>query len=162
MNSVQDGDVKISAADKNVNDIEKNIAKNIKGLRVSAGLKQSELGDKIAYSDKTVSKWENGSSVPDITALCSLAKVFHITVDDLVKPNAQAKFATIKDSEKKENHANEIAMVSLSVLTVYMVAVFVFVALLVLRNENFWQVFVWGLCPSALLLHRYNRNNDNV
>ncbi len=142
--------------------IEKNIADNIKALRLQAGLKQSELGDKIAYSDKTISKWENGSSVPDISALCSIAEVFHLTVDDLVKPDASAKFVTVTDQEVKENHANEIAMVCLSVITVYMIVVFVYVALRILRNYSFWQLYVWGICPSALLVYRYNRANENV
>lgn len=43
--------------------IEHNIAVNIKELRTNASLTQSELGDKISYSDKTVSKWENGVSL---------------------------------------------------------------------------------------------------
>ena len=68
--------------------IERNIAKNIKELGVASGLKQSELGDKISYSDKTISKWENGSSIPDITALDAIAKLFSLTVDDLINENA--------------------------------------------------------------------------
>lgn len=143
-------------------DIEKNIAKNIKALRIKAGLKQSDIGEKVSYSDKTVSKWENGSSVPDISTLCALAEIFHLTVDDLVKPDAVSKYTAITDSQTKETHANEIAMLCLSILTVYMIVVFVFVAILVLRNYDFWQLFVWGVCPSALLVYRYNRNNDNV
>ena len=41
-------------------DIEKNLAKNIAELRKAKNLKQSDLGDQIGYSDKTISKWENG------------------------------------------------------------------------------------------------------
>lgn len=162
MNNIVTKDIDIAPVDIGGGNIEKNIADNIKALRLQAGLKQSELGDKIAYSDKTISKWENGSSVPDISALCSIADVFHLTVDDLVKPDASAKFVTLTDNEVKENRANEIAMVCLSVLTVYMIVVFVYVALRLLRDYSFWQLFVWGVCPSALLVYRYNRNNDNV
>lgn len=74
-----------------MNQIETNISKNIKELRVASGMKQSELGDKIAYSDKTISKWENGSSVPDIVALGAVADLFGITVDDLIRENAADK-----------------------------------------------------------------------
>lgn len=142
--------------------IEKNIADNIKALRLQSGLKQSELGELVAYSDKTVSKWENGSSVPDITALCALAEVFHVTVDDLTKENASDKFISLTSKEAKENRSNEIAMVCLSVLTVYMIAVFVYVALRILRNINFWQIFIWAICPSSIIVYRFNRYNTAI
>ena len=70
------------------NEIEKNIAVNIKELRLRRGMKQSELGETISYSDKTISKWENGTSVPDVTALVALAEAFGVSVSDMVKPDA--------------------------------------------------------------------------
>ena len=63
-------------------------AVNIKELRLRRGVKQSELGEKISYSDKTISKWENGASVPDVTALVALAEAFGVSVSDMVKPDA--------------------------------------------------------------------------
>ena len=144
------------------NSIEKNIADNIKSLRQQAGLKQSELGAKIAYSDKTVSKWENGSSVPDITALCAIAEVFGLTVDDLVRPDAAAKLVTLSKQEVKENRANEIAMVCLSVVSIFMGATFVYFALWLIKSISVWQIFVWAVCPSTLIVYRYNRVTDNV
>lgn len=144
------------------NNIEKNVADNIKALRLQAGLKQSELGEKIAYSDKTVSKWENGLSVPDITALCALADVFGLTVDDLTKENAVENLARISGDEARANRANEIAMICLSVMSVVLVACFVYTALWLFQNVNFWQVFVWMVCPSALIVYRFNRVNHNV
>lgn len=144
------------------NNIEKNIADNIKALRQQAGLKQSELGEKIAYSDKTVSKWENGLSVPDITALCAIADVFGVSVDDLTKQNAVDSLAKLSGDEVRANRANEIAMVCLSVLSVVLVACFIYAALWVFNNVNYWQVFVWMICPSALVVYRFNRVNYNV
>lgn len=144
------------------NNIEQNIAINIKTLRQQIGLKQSELGEKIAYSDKTVSKWENGSSVPDINALSALADVFGLTVDDLIRPNASDKLNIKSKQEDRENRSNEIAMVCLSVLSVYMVAMFVYFALWLIKGISIWQIFVWAVCPSALIVYRFNRINNNV
>ena len=144
------------------NNIEQNIATNIKTLRQQFGLKQSELGEKIAYSDKTVSKWENGTSVPDISALYALAEVFGLKVDDLIKPDAAEKSVMLTKQEVKENHANEIAMLCLSVLSVWMVATFVYFAVWLIRGISIWQLFVWAICPSALILYRFNRINSNV
>lgn len=142
--------------------IEHNIAVNIKELRTNASLTQSELGDKISYSDKTVSKWENGTSVPDINALCALAEVFGITLDDIVKENAAMKQQSLSVGEQKSEKANDIAMLCLSVVSVYMVATFAYVGLLMIKDYNIWQIFVWAIAPSALIVYRFNKLNFNA
>ena len=49
------------------------IAKNICSLRTGAGLTQLQLAEILNYSDKAVSKWERGESVPDIFMLKRIA-----------------------------------------------------------------------------------------
>ena len=49
------------------------IAKNITALRLAKGITQIELAQMLNYSDKAVSKWERGESIPDVTVLCSRA-----------------------------------------------------------------------------------------
>ena len=44
-------------------DVKKVIAQNITELRLLGGMTQAELGEKLNYSDKTVSKWERGDSL---------------------------------------------------------------------------------------------------
>ncbi len=143
-------------------DIEKNIAQNIKELRQLSGLKQAELGEKISYSDKTISKWENGTSVPDITALMLLAETFGVTVDDLARPNACEKVQKQSQQAVKEETANDIAMLCLSVVTVFLIAVIIYVGLLITDRGTFWQVFVWAVPPSVLLAFRFNRSHFNL
>lgn len=53
-------------------------------LRKEQNLTQKELADKLFVSDKTVSKWERGASLPNITLLIPIAKLFDITVDELL------------------------------------------------------------------------------
>ena len=50
------------------NKIEENIAKNLIELRKEHNLTQAEMAQKIGYSDKTISRWENQSSMPDIVS----------------------------------------------------------------------------------------------
>ena len=57
---------------------------NIAMFRKQAGLTQAELAEKINYSDKAVSKWERGESIPDITTLVALADEFGISLDALL------------------------------------------------------------------------------
>ena len=47
-------------------------------------LTQIELAEKINYSDKAVSKWERGESIPDVSVLLELSKLFGVSIDFLV------------------------------------------------------------------------------
>ena len=60
-------------------------ASNIIRLRTQAGMTQVELGAKLNYSDKTVSKWERGEAIPDAYVLTRLADLFGVSVDYLLE-----------------------------------------------------------------------------
>ena len=60
----------------------------IKELREKNQLTQAELADKLCVSDKTVSKWETAKGYPDISMLEPLAKVFEVSVSELLSGNA--------------------------------------------------------------------------
>ena len=59
------------------------IGKNIKELRISAGLTQRALAYKLRVSVQAVSKWEQERSLPDITLLPDIAKLFSVSIDQL-------------------------------------------------------------------------------
>ena len=56
----------------------------IKELREKDKMTQFQLAEKLGVSDKTVSKWETGKGYPDITLLEPIAKVFRISVTELI------------------------------------------------------------------------------
>ena len=64
-------------------------ASNLIKLRTGAGLTQAELGEKLHYSDKSVSKWERGESVPDAYVLKCMAELFGVSVDYLISSHDQ-------------------------------------------------------------------------
>lgn len=59
-------------------------ASNLIKYRAAAGLTQAELGERIHYSDKSVSKWERAEAIPDAYVLTLMAKEFGVTVNDLL------------------------------------------------------------------------------
>ena len=59
----------------------------IKRLRENKGLTQDELAQKIFVSNKTISKWENGHGLPDISLMEPLAKALDISVIELFSGN---------------------------------------------------------------------------
>ena len=64
--------------------LRKSIGKNIALYRKSHKDTQAVLGQKLNYSDKAVSKWERGESVPDIYVLSRIADLYGITVGILI------------------------------------------------------------------------------
>lgn len=62
----------------------KEIHLQIARLRKSRGMTQQELGEKLNVSYQTVSKWENGVTLPDITMLPKLSSLFGVSVDGLL------------------------------------------------------------------------------
>ena len=64
-------------------DYAKNFSGNLRRLRKSEHLTQKELADLLQYSEKTISKWECGSCIPDIEVLFEISKVFKIKIENL-------------------------------------------------------------------------------
>ena len=60
-------------------------ADNLIYLRKKSNITQLELAEKLNYSDKAVSKWERGESIPDASVLIAIAEIFGVTVDYLIK-----------------------------------------------------------------------------
>jgi len=54
-------------------------------LRKEQGLTQKELAEKLFVSDKAVSKWETGGSIPDVALLMPLSKLLGVTVPELLE-----------------------------------------------------------------------------
>ena len=59
------------------------VGKNIAYFRKNKGYTQEELGQKIGVTNQAVSKWESGTSMPDIMLLPQIANALDVTVDDL-------------------------------------------------------------------------------
>jgi transcriptional regulator with XRE-family HTH domain len=64
--------------------LKQHIANNLIYYRKLKNMTQSELAERINYSDKSVSKWERAAGVPDIFVLKLLADLYGISVDDLL------------------------------------------------------------------------------
>lgn len=65
------------------------IGKKIKDLRKSQDITQEKLADYLNISYQAVSKWENGTALPDITLVPSIANFFGISTDELFGINQQ-------------------------------------------------------------------------
>lgn len=89
------------------------IGKFILELRKQKGMTQKELAEKIGVSDKTISKWECGNSIPDITYLESLCNSLDISVNELLSGQRLTDESYSEKAEEnimalmKENESNK-------------------------------------------------------
>lgn len=68
-------------------------------LRKEKGFSQKELAEKLMVSDKAVSKWETGHSLPDITLLIPLAEILDVTVTELLECRRIENAARLKPED---------------------------------------------------------------
>lgn len=85
----------------------KKIGAFIATLRKEKGMTQSALAEKLNISNRTISKWENGDGMPDISILLDLAGNLGVTVDELLR-GEKSVTAEIKvtEIESKDNTKN--------------------------------------------------------
>ncbi len=61
-----------------------NFANKLKRMRKKAGFSQEKLADKLAVSRQAVTKWETENGIPDIENIISIAKLFNVSLDELL------------------------------------------------------------------------------
>ncbi len=119
------------------------IAENMAKYRKAANLTQLELAEKLNYSDKSVSKWEQGNGMPDIFVLYSLANLYGVTVNDFMQKHED----TPPMPNKNKQFFNRLMILLMSVGLTWLVAVaaFVFVKILAIDFAFSWLAFIYAL-----------------
>lgn len=122
------------------------VAENLSAMRKEHHLTQLQLAELLHYSDKAVSKWERGESLPDLIVLKQIADLYHVTLDDLVsspeeraarnipqetelteEPDAPPQTFLIRD--EKIHNRNRRVITTLASLLVWFIATLAFVIL---------------------------------
>ena len=73
------------------------IAEKLVELRTSKGATQEDVAQSLSISNKTVSKWENGASTPDLPMVVELAKYYGVTTDTLLGLSENKKQSTTEE-----------------------------------------------------------------
>ncbi|MBQ7968738.1 MAG: helix-turn-helix transcriptional regulator [Clostridia bacterium] len=74
-----------------------NIAEKLVELRTSKGVTQEDVAESLSVSNKTISKWENGASTPDLPMVVELAKYYGVTTDTLLGLSEDKKQSTTEE-----------------------------------------------------------------
>lgn len=133
-------------------DLKENFAVNLIKYRKDAKLTQAELAEKLNYSDKAVSKWERGESVPDIYTLKNIADFFGTTLDLLI---AEPKEGMPAFKAEKKNVSKKRLLISLcSVGIAWLVAIcgYAFIEIIIPSFTETWLLFIYALPVSFIIL----------
>lgn len=109
------------------------IGKYIAGKRKALGMTQKQLAEKLNMSDKSVSKWERGICLPDVSVYMELCEILGISIneflagEDIDAENVEKKsedniIQVTKDSKKKQKNLKSI----LAVVTTFAVIMVLF------------------------------------
>lgn len=130
-----------------------NIAKNLIELRKMNKLTQAELAEKLNYSDKAISKWEHGESLPDVEILCQIAEMYNVSLDYLISDDHEEKTNEYKISVERTNN-NKLIITWVSVFSAILLACLSYVFTLNLTHKSIWMIFIWmvPLCFLVLLV----------
>ena len=141
-----------------MDDLKTIVGKNLASLRKSKKLTQVELAEKFEYSDKAVSKWEQGSTMPDLETLKQLCDYYGVSLDYLTNPE-NIKNPHADKSKERSILLNRIAISFLVDSIVWMVATIIFIYPLLFQGKKdaYWVVFVWAVPVTSLLLLFFNR-----
>lgn len=125
-------------------------ASNLINLRTHAGLTQAELGAKLSYSDKNISKWERGEAIPDAYVLTQLAELYGVSVDYILSSHDAWEAPDEAEAEEQPRYSAEV-IIAIAILSIMTAALTAFVILWLLGNIE-WRVFLIGISLSLLTL----------
>ena len=133
------------------------IAANISDLRRAHNMTQLDLAEKLNYTDKAISKWERGESLPDVLVLKNIADLFEVTVDYLLETDHPAPVAEqekVREAAQKQQSIRTRGFVTgMSILLVWLVATVLFM-IANMANPNtiaHGLIFVYAV-PASMIL----------
>ena len=135
-------------------DIRITLADNLTKLRKKHKLTQVELAHQLGFSDKAISKWEQGDTIPDIETIKKIADLYGVTIDSLLE---EVPIETESETkERKRIMTNKIIITLLAVTVVWTSSIVWFTIIKILNNYYFWQAFIWALPFSSIIILIFN------
>ncbi len=129
------------------------IAGNISTLRRRQNMTQLDLAEKLNYTDKAISKWERGESIPDITVLKAIADLFGVSVDYLLTSVHESALETPEPPVSNRSLRTCGFVTGMSILLVWLVATVIFTILHSIPADirALWMIFAYAV-PASLIL----------
>lgn len=162
------------------------IGKYIAAKRKALGLTQKQLAEKLNMSDKSVSKWERGICLPDVTVYLELCKILGISIneflagEDIIEENIEQKseeniLKITKDNKTKQKYLKKIIRLLIVMLVVFIFITSIFIYQKLTQPQNYIEPYLekstemqtanmLSSHPGNILLFHYNskKNYDSL
>ena len=118
------------------------IGNKINQLRKLSGMTQEQLAEKLNVSRQTISKWESDSTSPDLESIVKISRIFHVSLDDLLKEgeageaNKTDEQITIEHLMKINLHNRKMTLLLISGLIFIMVSILNFAYVIALQSTT--------------------------
>lgn len=118
------------------------IGNKINQLRKLSGMTQEQLAEKLNVSRQTISKWESDSTSPDLESIVKISRIFHVSLDDLLKEgeagvaNKIDEQITLEDLMKINLHNRKMTLLLISGLIFIMVSILNFAYVIALQSTT--------------------------
>jgi len=128
------------------------ISENLIILRKQKNYTQSALAEMLNYSDKAISRWETGESLPDYETLERICDIYDVDFSYLFTKHSSLELneQIVRKKEKK----NIIFISAITTIWTMIAVIFLFYA--VVLNRYWWQLFVFGVPLSFAVVVLYN------
>ena len=131
---------------------QQNVVSFLKTLRREKNLTQEQLAEQLHVSGRTVSRWETGSNMPDISLLVALAEFYEVSIPEIIDGerksetmNEEAKETALKLSDYAETVNRKLKTRLLWMTLAALVGMVVFAALDILGLHTPFYDFVAGV-----------------
>lgn len=134
------------------------IAGNISKLRREAGMTQLELAEVLNYSDKAISKWERGESIPDVGTLKMLADHFSVSVDYLLRPDHPVEMDIKREYTRRQKRNHRLITV-MACVSVWLIAAIIYTSVDVAlpeERQRLWLAFAYSIPLTLVVLLVFN------
>ena len=152
------------------------VAANLSAMRKEQGLTQMQLAEQLHYSDKAVSKWERGESLPDLAVMKQLADFYGVTIDDFMltpEQRAEKQAAALPEHDlsetlppeeadgepnRKRRNMNRLIIAGMAAMLVWLIATMIFVILdaVVPELEYASFLFIYAAPVTAIVVLVFN------
>jgi transcriptional regulator with XRE-family HTH domain/predicted RNA-binding Zn-ribbon protein involved in translation (DUF1610 family) len=137
------------------------IGRFIASSRKEAGMTQAMLAEKLGITDRAVSKWENGRSMPDVSLMLPLCGLLGINVNELLsgehlemdnyKEKAEENLLQLKKNEEKSNRRLAVMTFLIEIPGIAVFLVLLLSAVLAVKDRN-WQIVMLVTAGAMLLI----------
>ncbi|MDO4365064.1 MAG: helix-turn-helix transcriptional regulator [Clostridia bacterium] len=142
---------------------------NLRAFRKQKEFSQEYLAEKMNVSRQTISKWENGTAMPDLKKLTDLAKLFDVSMDELLgtsspdynsEPTDNAQLESIKQEFEEYKDKNKKTTVVLGTVSAVLVVALIIVSVNLSNSIKNLQSKIDGL-PANQVIYQNDSEDDN-